>query len=123
VKAAAHSHGGGILGFAQNVLSAATGGSKFSKEDVKRVYFVSVASYTRTAHRVLRLIGGIGKLAPRLLTGERDDVIRCRCVRDDPMLHYQAVDIAGLSKLTAETITLVVGILGFLVSPLRTPSP
>jgi len=41
VKAVGHSQGGGILGFAQNVLSAATGGSKFSKEDVKHVYFVS----------------------------------------------------------------------------------
>ena len=41
MKAVGHSQGGGILGFAQNVLSAATGGAKFSKEDVKRVYFVS----------------------------------------------------------------------------------
>lgn len=28
------------------------------------------------------------------------------------------MDIAGLSKLSADTITLIVGILGFLVSPL-----
>jgi len=41
VKAIGHSHGGGLLGFAQGVISAATGGAKFSKEDVKHVYFVS----------------------------------------------------------------------------------
>jgi len=41
VKVIGHSHGGGLLGFAQNVLSQATGGAKFSKEDVKHVYFVS----------------------------------------------------------------------------------
>jgi len=31
----------------------------------------------------------------------------------------QAMDIAGLSKLSGDTITLIVGILGFLVSLLR----
>ena len=36
--------------------------------------------------------------------------------RDKPMLCHQAMDIAGLSKLSADTITLIVGILGFLVS-------
>jgi len=41
VKAVGHSQSGGFLGFAQNVISAATGGAKFSKEDVKHVYFVS----------------------------------------------------------------------------------
>jgi len=34
------------------------------------------------------------------------------------MLYHQAMDIAGLSKLSGDTITLIVGILGFLVSPL-----
>lgn len=32
--------GGSLLGFASSVLKAATGGSKFNKTDVKRVYFV-----------------------------------------------------------------------------------
>jgi len=41
VKAIGQSHSGGLFGFAQNVISAATGGAKFSKEDVKHVYFVS----------------------------------------------------------------------------------
>lgn len=36
------------------------------------------------------------------------------------MLHYQAMDIAGLSKLSADTLVLVVGVLGFLVSPRST---
>lgn len=40
-KQGAKSGGGGLLGFAQSVLSAASGGKKFSKEDVKKVYFVS----------------------------------------------------------------------------------
>jgi len=33
--------GGGILQFAQSVVAAGTGGSKFSKSDVKKVYFAS----------------------------------------------------------------------------------
>lgn len=33
--------GGGLLGFAHSVLKQAAGGSKFSKSDVKKVYFVS----------------------------------------------------------------------------------
>jgi len=46
VKVIGHSQGGGgLLGFAQNVLSVATGGAKFSKEDVKHVYFVSECCY------------------------------------------------------------------------------
>jgi hypothetical protein len=32
--------GGGLLGFASSVFKTASGGSKFSKMDVKRVYFV-----------------------------------------------------------------------------------
>ena len=32
--------GGGILGLATTVLAAATGGAKFSKGDVKKIYFV-----------------------------------------------------------------------------------
>jgi hypothetical protein len=33
--------GGGILQFAQSVVAAGSGGSKFSKNDVKKVYFAS----------------------------------------------------------------------------------
>ena len=43
VKYAGHasaSHSGGILGFASSVLNKASGGSKFSKGDIKKVYFV-----------------------------------------------------------------------------------
>ncbi|KAK7686586.1 hypothetical protein QCA50_010186 [Cerrena zonata] len=73
-KTAGHSvGGGGLIGFAQSVLSAASGGAKFSKEDVKRVYFGN-------------------------------------WLRD----YSQAMDIAGLSKLTGDTIVLIVGVLGFL---------
>jgi len=61
------------------------------------------------------LILGTGKLASRLLPGKHDDVITSTiCLR----WYHQAMDIAGLSKLSADTITLIVGILGFLVSPL-----
>ena len=35
------------------------------------------------------------------------------------MGYHQAMDIAGLSKLSGDTITLIVGILGFLVSSIR----
>jgi hypothetical protein len=43
VKSVGHSQGGGgLLGFAQNIISAATSGAKFTKEDVKHVYFASV---------------------------------------------------------------------------------
>ena len=35
------SAGGGLLGLASSVLSSVKGGEKFSKMDVKRVYFVS----------------------------------------------------------------------------------
>ncbi|KAH9858257.1 heterokaryon incompatibility protein Het-C-domain-containing protein [Lenzites betulinus] len=67
--------GGGLLGIAQSVLGAATGssGSKFTKEDVKRVYFGN-------------------------------------WLRD----YSQAMDIAGLSKLSADTLVLIVSVLGFL---------
>lgn len=38
---------GGLLGFAKNVLSGQGGsGAKFSKSDVKKVYFVSIAALT-----------------------------------------------------------------------------
>ena len=73
MKAVGHSHGGGgLLGFAKNVISAATGGAKFSKEDVKRVYFV--CDVVEQAMRSV-LIFGTGKLASRLLPGKHDDVV------------------------------------------------
>ncbi|KIP11709.1 hypothetical protein PHLGIDRAFT_27734 [Phlebiopsis gigantea 11061_1 CR5-6] len=65
--------GGGLFGMAQSILGAATGGSKFSGSDVKKVYFGN-------------------------------------WLRD----YSQAMDIAGLSKLTADTLVLIVSILGFL---------
>ncbi|OJT08483.1 hypothetical protein TRAPUB_666 [Trametes pubescens] len=67
--------GGGLLGIAASVLGAASGssGSKFTKEDVKRVYFGN-------------------------------------WLRD----YSQAMDIAGLSKLSADTLVLIVSVLGFL---------
>ncbi|KAJ3526869.1 hypothetical protein NM688_g8205 [Phlebia brevispora] len=64
---------GGLFSFAQSVLGAATGGSKFSSQDVKRVYFGN-------------------------------------WLRD----YSQAMDIAGLSKLSADTLVLIVSVLGFL---------
>ncbi|EKM61451.1 uncharacterized protein PHACADRAFT_248072 [Phanerochaete carnosa HHB-10118-sp] len=65
--------GASLFGFTQSIFNAATGGSKFSKEDVKKVYFGN-------------------------------------WLRD----YSQAMDIAGLSKLTADTLVLIVSVLGFL---------
>ncbi|KAF5352439.1 hypothetical protein D9756_005841 [Leucocoprinus leucothites] len=65
--------GGGLLGFASSVISAASGGLKFSKMDVKRVYFGN-------------------------------------WLRD----YSQAMDIAGLSKLAPDSITLIISVLGFM---------
>jgi len=59
-----------------------------------------------------------GKLAPRLLPGKSDSIILSMIYL---MFSPQAMDIAGLSKLTGDTITLIVGILGFLVSFLCGP--
>ena len=36
--------GGGLLGFAKKVLDNASGGAKFDRGDIKRVYFVSFSS-------------------------------------------------------------------------------
>ncbi|TFK77526.1 Het-C-domain-containing protein [Pluteus cervinus] len=67
--------GGSLIGFATSVLSAAagSGGAKFTKSDIKKVYFGN-------------------------------------WLRD----YSQAMDIAGLSKLTSDTLVLIVSILGFL---------
>ncbi|KAH9486345.1 hypothetical protein JR316_0000409 [Psilocybe cubensis] len=72
--AAMASHGSGLLGkLASTVINHATGGSKFTKSDIKKVYFGN-------------------------------------WLRD----YSQAMDIAGLSKLSADTLVLVVSILGFM---------
>ncbi|PFH52311.1 hypothetical protein AMATHDRAFT_46432 [Amanita thiersii Skay4041] len=81
--------GGGLLGFAQSVISSATGGATFSRSDVKRVYFVSC----------------IKPLHTLVLTEEKGNWLRD---------YSQAMDIAGLSKLTADTIILLVSVLGFM---------
>ncbi|EPQ60148.1 Het-C-domain-containing protein [Gloeophyllum trabeum ATCC 11539] len=65
--------GGGLLSLAQNLLSTAAGGSKFSKNDVKKVYFGN-------------------------------------WLRD----YSQAMDIGGLSKLSADTLVLIIAVLGFM---------
>ncbi|KAK0208698.1 Het-C-domain-containing protein [Desarmillaria ectypa] len=65
--------GGGILGFAKKVMDNASGGSKFNKGDIKKVYFGN-------------------------------------WLRD----YSQAMDIAGLSKLSADTLVLLVSVLGFM---------
>lgn len=41
VKVAGHAGGGGLMGFAQSILQSAAGGKKFSRSDIKKVYFVS----------------------------------------------------------------------------------
>ncbi|KAI0323073.1 heterokaryon incompatibility protein Het-C-domain-containing protein [Amylostereum chailletii] len=65
--------GGGLLGFAKKVMDAGSGGRKFDKQDVKKVYFGN-------------------------------------WLRD----YSQAMDIAGLSKLSADTLVLIVAVLGFM---------
>ncbi|KAJ3750923.1 Het-C-domain-containing protein [Lentinula detonsa] len=72
-NAARAAGGGGLLGFAKQAFRNASGGSKFDKGDIKKVYFGN-------------------------------------WLRD----YSQAMDIAGLSKLTAETLVLVVSVLGFM---------
>ncbi|KAG6846066.1 hypothetical protein H0H87_006430 [Tephrocybe sp. NHM501043] len=64
--------GGGLLSFAHSMLQQASGGAKFTKSDIKKVYFGN-------------------------------------WLRD----YSQCMDIAGLSKLTADTLVLVVSVLGF----------
>ncbi|KAF5384951.1 hypothetical protein D9615_001149 [Tricholomella constricta] len=65
--------GGGILQFAHSMIQQASGGAKFTKSDIKKVYFGN-------------------------------------WLRD----YSQALDIAGLSKLSADTLVLVVSVLGFM---------
>ncbi|KAJ3509499.1 hypothetical protein NLJ89_g5198 [Agrocybe chaxingu] len=74
VKSAGGTIGGAsLLGIASSVLKHVAGGSKFSKSDIKKVYFGN-------------------------------------WLRD----YSQAMDIAGLSKLSANTLILVVSVLGFM---------
>ncbi|KAJ3901562.1 Het-C-domain-containing protein [Lentinula edodes] len=74
LKNAALAAGGtGLFGFAKQAFQNVSGGSKFDKGDIKKVYFGN-------------------------------------WLRD----YSQAMDIAGLSKLTAETLVLVVSVLGFM---------
>ncbi|EJD42358.1 heterokaryon incompatibility Het-C [Auricularia subglabra TFB-10046 SS5] len=72
VKIAGGAAGGGLFSFARSIVGS-SGGKRFSKEDVKKIYFGN-------------------------------------WLRD----YSQAMDIGGLSKLTAETLVLVVSVLGFL---------
>lgn len=65
--------GGGLLGFAKQVIQQASSGGKFTKSDVKKVYFGN-------------------------------------WLRD----YSQCMDIGGLSKLSANTLVLVVSVLGFM---------
>ncbi|KAJ8084687.1 hypothetical protein PM082_003463 [Marasmius tenuissimus] len=65
--------GGGLLGFAKKVLDKSSGGSKFDRGDIKRVYFGN-------------------------------------WLRD----YSQAMDIAGLTKLSADTLVLILSVLGFM---------
>jgi len=64
VKAAAHAHssGGGLLGFAKKIASEVSGGKKFSKKDIKRIYFVSCHPLVSSRHPSLD--SRLGKLAP-----------------------------------------------------------
>ena len=47
--------GGGILQFAQSVV-AGSGGSKFSKNDVKKVYFASRFQLPRVAVELMTIV-------------------------------------------------------------------
>ena len=65
-KTAGRPGGGSLLGFAASVLSSATGGKKFNRMDIKRVYFVRELQGIRTL-RANYL--SQGELASRLLPG------------------------------------------------------
>lgn len=47
VKYSGRAAGGGLLGFASSVYKSASGGNKFSKSDIKKVYFVSPTADTQ----------------------------------------------------------------------------
>ena len=71
-KTAGHAAaGGGLLSLAQSVFSSATGGSKFSSQDVKRVYLVC-GSFRFCGFGPHHLVlFAIGQLATRLFPGAR----------------------------------------------------
>lgn len=46
------SSGAGLLGFASSVIKQASGGSKFSKNDIKKVYFVCFLPSFLTVGRI-----------------------------------------------------------------------
>ena len=100
--------GGGLFGFATSVLSAASGGSKFSKDDVKKVYFVGQWF----------LINRFISLRCHLRVTGYGITLRYsyyNCWMDPDLRLEQAMDIAGLTKLSADTLVLIVSVLGFLV--------
>lgn len=106
--------GGSIFGIAQSILGAASGGNKFSREDVKKVYFVRKCLESLYCGVLTPRM--LGELVAGLLPG---DFEVGGCTKWHPILilcHFQAMDIAGLSKLTSDTLVLIVSILGFLVS-------
>ncbi|KAL0066565.1 hypothetical protein AAF712_006368 [Marasmius tenuissimus] len=75
--------GGGLLGFAKKVLDKSSGGSKFDRGDIKRVYFGNwLRDYSQAS------------------TSSHES--------------RPAMDIAGLTKLSADTLVLILSVLGFM---------
>ncbi|KAK1218701.1 hypothetical protein PQX77_018600 [Marasmius sp. AFHP31] len=75
--------GGGLLGFAKKVLDKSSGGSKFDRSDIKRVYFGNwLRDYSQASASSLE--------------------------------SRPAMDIAGLTKLSADTLVLILSVLGFM---------
>ena len=89
--------GSSLLGFASSVIKHASGGSKkFTKSDIKKVYFVS-SCYICDYDIIYEIFD-----------------VKGNWLRD----YSQAMDIAGLSKLSADTLVLIVAVLGFMVRDL-----
>jgi Heterokaryon incompatibility protein Het-C len=61
--------GGGLLGFAKSVIHSSSGGVKFSKSDVKKVYFVRSIILPRCHLITILTWQSIGKLVTGLLSG------------------------------------------------------
>ena len=82
--------------------------------DIKRVYFVSKEYWKSSQEQLLTMLS-------RAIGFETTH--KCAQLFMKHETHYsfwlQAMDIAGLSKLTAETIILVLSALGFMVSRLH----
>lgn len=62
--------GGGLLSFATSVLESATGGAKFNKMDIKRVYFVCLESSFQYPFLTLTLRRETGCAITRRYAGE-----------------------------------------------------